>query len=325
MTDSTALLLRWTRDGTLRLPWSPFETLDRLVLSPPLRDRLKRTVDQFLSGRDAYRAMKLPWRYGLFLFGAPGAGKSAAARGISRALGWNVFAISAHQILDAHLFERATTEAVTEHGRVIVLEDVDLFTRRMDPSDFFTILDHALERAEGTFWIATTRHPENTPKSQLVRPGRFDEAIKLDSPGPALRRDLLMNLLVPFFSLEAKGEASFAEGADEKTLTELAEKTEGLSYAHFEELRQIIARAAISGNRAEIWLSLESYISDQVIAGDRMGGISDMAHELEQRVAHVDPRVLMAALDMTDVFTRLMDKVIGDAAEEAKLAEAQGD
>ena len=186
---------RWTRDGILDFTWSPFESFDKLVLTPALREKLARRVQAFLMGEEEFHSLRLPWRYGIFFFGPSGCGKTAAGRAIARSLDWHHLTIPAHEILDSHLFERALSDAVSQSQRVIVLEDVDLMIRTMEPEVFFTLLDHAMERAEGTFWIANSRHPEETPKIQLLRPGRFDEAVRLEPPNLELRRELLQELV----------------------------------------------------------------------------------------------------------------------------------
>jgi SpoVK/Ycf46/Vps4 family AAA+-type ATPase len=304
-------ILRWTREGTLGFPWSPHENVEKLALTPSLRERLERTAAAFRDGRDAYHSVKLCWRRGIFFFGPSGAGKTAASRALARALNWEHLTIPAHEILDSHLFERALAEAISRDKRVIVLEDVDQIVKHMEPEVFFTLLDHALERADGTFWVANSRHPEDTPKTQLIRPGRFDESIRLELPNPALRREILMNdFVVPFFSTLSED--------DEKLLAELVEQTEGLSFSHFEEMRQIVANLKLEKREAEFWQIVRVYIQDQIIAGDRWGGLSDSTHQLEERIRHVDSRVLQAALDMSDVFRGLMEKVLGDAAAQAR-------
>ncbi len=308
---------RWTRDGILNFSWSPFETFDKLVFSPHVKEKLTRKVEIFLSGREEFHSLRLPWRYGLFFFGPSGCGKTACGRAIARALDWYHFTIPAHEILDSHFFEKALAEAVSEPHRVIVLEDVDRMVRSMEPEVFFTLLDHALERADGTFWIANTRHPEDAPKIQLLRPGRFDEAVRLEPPHSELRLELLTELLLPQKPQEGDDLSLLGEGA----LKEWTEQTSGLTFSHFEELRQIVARMKLEklGN-PEISAGVRAYIEDQMIAGDRWGGVSDTVLELNQRVKQIDSRLLMAALDMTDVFRRLIEKVIGDAAEQSKAA-----
>jgi SpoVK/Ycf46/Vps4 family AAA+-type ATPase len=188
----------------------------------------------------------------------------------------------------------------------VVLEDVDRMISRMETQEFFELLDHAMERVDGIFWIATTSRPEASPKTQLVRPGRFDESLRMDLPGTGLRQEILMNeFVVPFFPTLSDDE--------EKLLLELVEVTQGLSYAHFAEMRQIAARLKLDGRENELWAELRAYIQDQVIASDRSGGLSDATVHLRVRAEEVDSRLLTAALDMTDVLRALMDKTVADA------------
>ena len=293
-------LKRWTRSGILQFTWSPYETFEDLVLSPQLRESLKVRLENFMRAEADFQALRLPWRYGIFFFGPPGSGKTAAGRALAQLLRWNHLTIPAHEILDSHLFERALAEAVATPRQVILLEDVDKMARSMEPEVFFTLLDHAMERASGSFWIATSRRPEDAPKTQLLRPGRFDEAIRLEAPPFLLRQELMKQLL---------------HIQEPETLREVAQMTEGLTYSHFEEMRQLLARMTLEKkDPAEFWSILKSYVEDQLIAGDRWGGLSDSTTELEERVQQIDARVLSAALDMTDVFRRLIEKVIGDAA-----------
>lgn len=307
-------ILRWTRDGILSFAWTPHESVEKLALAPALKERLERTAASFRDGRDAYHSVKLSWRRGIFFFGPSGSGKTAASRALARSLGWEHLTIPAHEVLDSHLFEHALSDAIARDKRVLVLEDVDRIVKHMETEVFFTLLDHAMERADASFWVATSRHPEDSPKTQLIRPGRFDESIRMELPAAALRKEILMNdFVVPFFSTLSED--------DEKLLSELVELTAGLSYSHFEEMRQIAARLKIEKRETEFWEIVRVYIQDQLIAGDRWGGLSDATTDLGERIRHVDSRVLQAALDMSDVFRGLMEKVIGDAAEKSRLAQ----
>ncbi len=310
MNDSHASI-RWTRSGSLSFSWSEHETVEKLALHSGLRERILTLSQRFGNGREHFQSMRLSWRKGLFFFGPSGSGKTAASRAIARSLNWSHWTLPAHEVLNAHLFETALAEAVSKSARVIILEDVDRMIRTMETEDFFILLDHAMERADGVLWIATSKHPELTPKTQLVRPGRFDESWRFDVPAPLLRKEILMNdFMVPFFSTLSQDE--------DQLLGELVEETHGLTFAHFEELRQIAAQLKLSDRLPEFWIEARSYIQDQIISGDRWGGMSDKTTEVRERVQAVDARVLEAALDMTDVFRRLMDKVIGDAAEKAR-------
>jgi SpoVK/Ycf46/Vps4 family AAA+-type ATPase len=302
-------LCRWTRNKILEFEWSPFETLDKLVISSNLRDHFTQRLSAFLIEKSHLHSLKLPWRYGMFLFGPSGSGKTAASRGLAQHLKWSHYTIPEHEILDSHLFEKSLHDAISKNQRVIVLDNIDQMLSRMEPEVFFTLLDHAMERAEGSLWIATTRHAENVPKTQLIRPGRFDESIRFEQPS----KDLRIQMLIQVFDWERISE----EGS---SLSEWVEMTQGLTFSHFEEMRQIVARARARELDPHATLAeIKSFVEDQVIAGDRLGGISDQTEILMDRVQQVDPRVLTAALNMTDVFKVLIEKTIGDAAERSKL------
>jgi SpoVK/Ycf46/Vps4 family AAA+-type ATPase len=301
-------LFRWTRAGELSLPWSPFESAERLVFAPAVRERLLHHAETFLHGKDTYHGLKVVWRKGLFLYGPPGTGKSAASRAIARAIGWAHYTIPGHEILDEHLFECAIARALEKPNRVIVLEDVDAMVRSVEPSFFFRLLDLAFERADASFWIATTRRPEETPKMQLLRPGRFEDSIRMELPSAVARREYLTEVLMPKPDLP---EAALTD--DDLRLW--GEKTENLSYAHLEEMRQVAVKLKLESREPETWTQLLSYCDDQLIAGDRDGGINDMIDELNERVRNVDPRLLLASLEMTSVFKRLIEKSIIDAAQ----------
>ena len=306
-------LYRWTRNKILSFEWSPFETLEKLIASPPLKDHLMQRLHAFLIEKEHLHRLRLPWRYGMFFFGPTGTGKTAASRAIAQHLSWTHYTIPDHEILDAHLFENALHDAISEKERVIILENVDQILSRMEPEVFFTLLDHAIERAEGTLWIATTRHAESVPKTQLIRPGRFDESIRFENPSKELR----IQMLIQVFDWEKVPQ-------EEHSLSQWVELTQGLSFSHFEEMRQIVARAHAKKLEPEaILLEMKSYVEDQMIAGDRLGGLSDQTELLMDRVQQVDPRVLTAALNMTDVFKALIEKTIGDAAERAKLMQEE--
>jgi SpoVK/Ycf46/Vps4 family AAA+-type ATPase len=229
--------------------------------------------------------------------------------------------------LDAHFFARALAAAAAAPGRVAVIEDVDQILHRMEPEEFFGLLDFTLERNEGFVWFCTTRHPSKLPKSHLIRPGRMERMIRVDPPDASLRRALWIELLVPHFSSIERSQEEGAAPAelDEATLADLVTKSEGLVQAHFEELRRVSARLRMEGRQMEFMTEAESFISDQVLTPDRSGGASDSSAELQTRLDQADARTLLAAMDMADVLKRVMKKVIADAFEDAQMRFASGE
>ncbi|MFZ9594871.1 MAG: AAA family ATPase [Bdellovibrionia bacterium] len=365
---------RWTRDGILPFAWNEFETFERLVLNPELSSPLKARAQAFQANEALYRSLRLPWRHGIFFYGPPGSGKTAASKAMARVLGWSMFMIPAHEILNSHLLEKALAEAVCRSKQVVVLDDVDRMIQTMETGVFCALLDHAMERSQGVIWIATCRHPEDAPKTQLLRPGRFDESYRMTLPNADLRRRLFTEILsfpIELDQLKAKLEvplksnsasilgagegdlapeslglvdSSEASGnsdwsscneslqSDESLspneswgLHQWIQNTQGLSFSHFEELRQIQAQLKMDQkSEAQTREALKSFVEDLLIASDRFGGLSDATEELKERVNQIDAKVLMAALDMSDVFRRLIEKVIGDAAVQSSYRKLDG-
>ncbi len=310
--EAAIRLRRWTRGGLVSSLWNPFETDTRLVFDTELRDRIQRMSQVFLQSQDDFHRMKLVWRRGVFIYGPPGCGKSALSRGIAQQMGWTHISIPGHEILDSHLLEQALAECTQERPVVLVLEDVDDMLRKMDPYAFFQILDNWMIQSDGVFWVSTTRRPEMVPKAQLVRPGRFDEWMKLSEPTLEIRRRVLEELM--------------PEEVDRGFVHECAIQMSGLTYSHLEELRHLLVRLRIeSKDSSAIAAAVTDYLDTQLIAKDRWGGLNDASAEVEERVKHVDSRILLSALDLTDVFKRLMEKVITDAFAKAQEEKAQGE
>ncbi len=282
-----------------------------MVFDAQLRGALERIAQQFRNGRENFEALRLPWRRGLLLSGAAGQGKTAATRALALFMGKNTphITLNAHDVTGAGAFQKALSDALIFFDslpapRIFVLEHLDQMISRMETHEFFSILDHALARSQGSLWIGTSRHAELLPKTQSIRPGRFDQSLRFEGPTIELREVLLRNLPLGL--------------SDENSFRELLELTEGLTYAHFEELRQLCANLLLEGREFEIPNTLRSHLRDQIIASDREGGVSDSTAEANRRITEVDPRVLRAALDMSDVLQALMEKTL-DAAFEKRL------
>jgi SpoVK/Ycf46/Vps4 family AAA+-type ATPase len=323
-------LIRWTRGGEAHFGWSPFETEDRLLLAPAARDFFQELFRYFENARERFHREGLVWSTSLFLYGPSGSGKTAFSRAIARRLQWGHYTIPAHEILDAHFLEAALAQALSGAERVIVLEDVDQTVRRMDAPVFFELLDHAMGRADSVIWVATSQDPARAPKTQLLRPSRFEQSLRMELPSLSLRRTLLADILQEPENTPSDENGSALSDSHEEAVsssdspdspttmaTELAELTQGLSFSHFEELRRVAARGRILGeSREELLRRAQEFCTDQLIASDRFGGASALQMELDTRVAQVDPRILLASLELTDVFKKLIEKSISDAIQQ---------
>ncbi len=312
-TPRPLILHRWTPEKTVEMPLPPYLSQEKLIRAEHLRSRLFETATHLKNAQEACESLGVAWRRGLFFFGPAGSGKTAAAQALALHLGWKLLVIPGHEILSPLQLEHALAEVCSlDHGsRIILLENVDRMYPKMEPEVFFDLLDEGFSSVQGALWIATTKHASVLPKAQLVRPGRFDETFRFEPPSAPIRAELIRELPMP--------------PPDTEALEALVDRTADLSYAHFEEMRCLCAQAIIANREMEIGLLLEDYFADQLLARERAGILSDDRERLDARIQQMDPRLLLAAMDMNDSLRRVMEKVLGDSLDrinEAKTADS---
>lgn len=300
----------WTRTGFVQGTWGPYETFESLVFTQELQGQLQKLALGFLSAQDICAKARVPWRRGAFVWGPAGSGKTAASRAVALLLGWQHVTIPASEVLDAHSLNRALHDVLTQPLSVVVIENIDEILSRIDVAVFLDAFDNVSDRAEGVFWVATTRNPEVVPKSQLVRPGRFDDSIRVVNPSAEVKAKFYEAHIEPIL----KG-----VGADVQSfrLEHLAilEANAAISYAHLNEMRVLAARVLMDGDPSRLGPELQTFCQEQLIGADRSGGRSAQAAELDERVKLVDPRHLLSALQVTDAFKRIVELTVSQASE----------
>ncbi|KAK9711683.1 hypothetical protein K7432_007672 [Basidiobolus ranarum] len=177
---------------------------------------LKHDLDTFLSDKDFYQRIGLPYRRGILLHGKPGTGKTSLINAISSELNRNLYFINLKEIDSDSALNTAFNSVPA--NQIIVLEDCDTqskvlharkpissedeFMKKLGPgvgigsgessnkvggaegffklfslSTFLANLDgHSL--SDGNIVIMTTNHPELLDPA-VVRPGRMDLKIEL--------------------------------------------------------------------------------------------------------------------------------------------------
>lgn len=322
-TDLPKLLL-WTRAGYVEASWGPYETFESLVFSAGLQAQLQKLALGLMGSQDYCAKAKLPWRRGAFLFGPEGCGKSAASRAVALLLGWPHITIASHEILDAHHLIRALAETTRGRPCVVVLDNIDQLLQRIDEGDFFDAFDFASERADGVFWFVTSRKPEQLPKNQLVRPGRFEELLRMAPPAADVKRKYYENYLEPFMNSALGGTPEALEPAKAEHLA-LLDENENLSFAHLQEMRLLIAKVLMDGTPDKLVGDFQMFCQEQVISGDRSGSASSQTKELEERVRLSDPRLLMSSLLVVDAFKKIVEATLANASEALTAAKQDGD
>jgi SpoVK/Ycf46/Vps4 family AAA+-type ATPase len=87
---------------------------------------------------------------------------------------------------------------------------------------------------EGILTIATTNHPERIDDAILNRPSRFDVKYEFTLPDHTLRKAFASKWLAKVNAFSANTVVAFE--APDKTAVEVADKTEGWSFAFLKEL-----------------------------------------------------------------------------------------
>lgn len=300
----------WTLTGEVALPLVESENYESLLFSAPLQEKIQQLVMGFFTAKDTLQKMRIPWRKGVFAFGPAGCGKSALSRAVAHLLGWKHVVIPAHEIHDTANLTRALQQAVGNGQAVVCIDHIDAIFQKIDPKHFFDIFDAISERTEGVFWVATSRVPENVPKGPLIRPGRFDESVRITPPDAAAKARYYENFIAPLFQGSPEFEAL------RSTHLDLLNQNTQLSFAHLEELRMKAAQVLMSGAIEKVGEELSQYLKELVVLADRDGGIAFTTQELLQKVQHIDPRLLLSALEVTDAFKRISEVVMSAIAEE---------
>lgn len=311
-------VVQWTRTGLVQKNWGSHESFEALVFSPRLAAQVQKIALGLLGAQEICAKARVAWRRGAFVWGPPGGGKTAVTRAVALLLGWRHVTISGAEILDVHHLVRALHESAAINQAVIVIENIDQILRRIDTGVFLDIFDDVSNRSEGLFWMATTRRPEDVSKIQLVRPGRFDDSLRIANPDAETKRKYYATYIEPIMTT-----LGIDAALSKQENLPLLEANDQLSFAHLEEMRCLLVRVLMDGDSAKVGQELSTYCQEQVIGFNRWGGRTEQALELEERVRHTDPRHLLSALEVTDAFKRVIELTVGSAAEALIAAEEQ--
>ncbi|KAK9762803.1 hypothetical protein K7432_011118 [Basidiobolus ranarum] len=202
--------------------WKAVQTLNltrglrTVCLDKSNEELLKHDLDTFVSDKDFYQRIGLPYRRGILLYGKPGTGKTSLINAISSELNRNLYFINLKEIDSDSALNSAFNSVPA--NQIVVLEDCDTqskilharkhisskdefmqilgpgvgfgkgdlgnkvggaegFFKPFSLSTFLANLDgHSL--SDGNIIIMTTNHPELLDPA-VIRPGRMDLKIEL--------------------------------------------------------------------------------------------------------------------------------------------------
>jgi transitional endoplasmic reticulum ATPase len=171
------------------------------------------------------RKNRIPLKRGVLLSGKYGTGKSLTARVAAKVAndnGWTFIVLDRSQGLRAAIeFARAYQPCV------IFAEDIDRSADRdnEDVNDLVNLIDGVINKDMEIMTVLTTNFIEKIDKA-LLRPGRFDAVIEIQSPDPAtaerLIRSYARELLAPEIDLTQVG--VLLDGQIPATIREVVER-----------------------------------------------------------------------------------------------------
>ena len=152
-----------------------------------VKKELERLCD-VLKNNEKYARLGVEMPHGLMLYGEPGVGKTTMANCFIAALGWKVFlcrkAMSDGKFIDE--IKKTFEDAKAQAPSVVFLDDLDKFANddedHTNSEEYVTVQSCVDDvRGKNVFVLATANDTRNFPRS-LLRSGRFDNVIKIETP-----------------------------------------------------------------------------------------------------------------------------------------------
>jgi len=180
-----------------------FKPIDTLYIAQADADALYSSLNIFKNQKERLRFLGIPNKYGLFLSGPPGTGKTSTVYAVATFLQKPIYYVSLNEVRTnrelSQLFDHVNAKTVG--GGIIVFEDIDAMTdvvlkRTSDASTACSVIDVMSEEdgcmtlsyllnimdgvmsQDGMIVIATSNHPEKLDPA-FLREGRFNMSINL--------------------------------------------------------------------------------------------------------------------------------------------------
>ena len=326
---------------------SPEISFDDVAGVDEAKEELQEVVE-FLKSPERFLALGAKIPRGVLLMGPPGVGKTLLARAVAGEAGVPFFSISGSEFVEMFVGVGASRvrdlfdQAKKNSPCIVFVDEIDAVGRHRGAGlggghdEREQTLNQILVEMDGfdtntnVIVLASTNRPDILDPA-LLRPGRFDRRVTLDSPDVIGREEIL--------NVHSKGKPI----SDDVNMGGIAKQTAGFSGA---DLMNLVNEAAILAARREKKVITYSELAesiDRVIAGPEKKNkvISDREKEMVAYheaghalvgylLPHADPpyKVTIVARGQTGGHTRFMPEeetsLITQNQLEARLASAMG-
>lgn len=204
-------------------------SFEDLVLANDMKSAIREDFATFLKSEERYNRLGIAWRRGALMIGPPGNGKTHCVRALVKELAvasLYVQSLSHHYYTAEQMWQQVFERARGLRPCVLVLEDLDSLVDDENRSFFLNQLD-GFEQNHGLIVLATTNHPDRIDPAIVDRPSRFDRKYHFGLPSLDERRNYLVTW---------QKRLADESGWRSDQVLEIAEATEGYSFAYLKEL-----------------------------------------------------------------------------------------
>ena len=258
--------------------------------APEAKQELEEVVE-FLKFPERFVALGARIPRGILLVGPPGTGKTLLAKAVAGEAGVPFFSISGSEFVEMFVGVGASRvrdlfEQAKRHGpSIIFVDEIDAVGRhrgaglggghdeREQTLNQILVEMDGFESSTNVIVIAATNRPDILDPA-LLRPGRFDRRVTLDTPDIRGRTAIL--------DVHAKGKPL----ADDVDLQDLAQQTPGFSGADLANLINEAAILAARRNKKEVGQDEMLEAIDRLIAGPARKSKVISVHEKKVTAFH---------------------------------------
>lgn len=213
-------------------------TEEQMVADTATITDIKTDLTTFFNGDELFKHFDIAHRRGIMFHGPPGCGKTMMCKHIATVSKVPVVQFFASAGCDTSDLLRFFEYMADISPAIVIFEDLDsLFKGDLARSNFLNIIDGACtDKNLGILIIATTNHVKEIDEAITQRPSRFDRHYLFGYPAKDLRREYIAKR---FASVKHLIE-------DDELMTVFVSETDGMSYAHLNEIYTQAALKAIN-------------------------------------------------------------------------------